>query len=396
MPTRELAEQTLSVVTPLAKAVGCRSLPAYGGVGLGTLKSIHARKSSNVVVGTPGVVDKLLKSKALLLSRCGNIVVDEADVMMDVNEGFVEECLGVLGEEGNKRLDVEWVYVAATVTKGLLDVLEKRHGGRQGVKVFRGEGVGSLAVGDGVGVRFVEFGGGIHKRLEALVNVVRLAYCQIGKNRKVMVFCNSSDSCDTAFEALEKEFDKAVCISGNMDKKERESQWEEAQKKSTRIIVCTDVVGRGVDVKDVGASVMLETPDYWAKYVHRAGRLRGMITTTTHSTHGGGEGVVRVLVSAREKERALNLYEMIERDREDRARSGSDRESRLEWIEVGKRARSYREGRYENRRHTNMSARRVDVRKGYIRNPSRRPPNRRQGVFRLRSDERHFQHNRSR
>jgi len=104
-PTRELALQITTEVNRFAKNVGIRTVTIYGGQGMG-IQLDALRKKPEIIVATPGRLIDHLKRGTVKLNNVKNVVLDEADIMLDM--GFVEDIQFILDLTPEERVTSLW------------------------------------------------------------------------------------------------------------------------------------------------------------------------------------------------------------------------------------------------------------------------------------------------
>lgn len=93
------------------------------------------------------------------------------------------------------------------------------------------------------------------------------------KNKKLLVFCNTIDSCRAVDHAINEDGDfKSLCYHGDMSSIERQSSMDAFRNGEENILVCTDIAARGIDIPDIDNVIMFDFPMNPIDYIHRAGR----------------------------------------------------------------------------------------------------------------------------
>lgn len=254
-PTRELSEQVAAEATKLAAEHNCQPALLVGGRSINNqLKALQ--RCPSIVVGTPGRVIDLLQRKALDLSHIKVVVLDEADRMLDI--GFRPDIERIL-----KRCPAErqTLLLSATMDEGVQ---------RLAHKYMRDPGMVDLS-GDEIGPSTVE-----------------QFYCTVDENRKfpllvrllfeerpqqAIVFCRTKRGADRLLARLSKRLKKNVAaIHGDLPQRERDRVIRQLRDGSLRLLIATDVVGRGIDVSGISHIINFDIPESCDDYVHRVGR----------------------------------------------------------------------------------------------------------------------------
>lgn len=254
-PTRELAVQINKVVSALGDYMGAKSYACIGG------KSVHEsisilQNGTHIVVGTPGRVNHMINSKILKTDHVKMFVLDEADEMLST--GFkeaVHECISNLDAE------TQIVVLSATMPEECLEVTNKFM--RDPVKILVKkeeltlEGIRQFYV----NVSQEEF------KFETLTDLYETLTIT-----QAVIFCNTKAKVDFVSQSLkEKEFVVSSMHSA-MDQAVREQIMNEFRTGSTRILITTDLLARGIDVQQVSLVINYDLPLKKECYIHRIGR----------------------------------------------------------------------------------------------------------------------------
>ena len=278
VPTRELAEQVAAVVRPLAKYVGVKVLCLHGGAGVARQMELLSRPPQ-VVVGTPGRVLDLARRGVLDLSGVGVAVLDEADKMLE--KGFLGMVSSILALLPFVRQTSLW---SATVTPEAVGLSKRfmRHPWR----VDSQEANMGECVAHGF-VRVEEDG-----RLEALDSLLRSLDVDRG-----FVFCNTREEVDELAGLLAGLGHMVEGVHGGLTQGQRDAAFTRFQKRQSRLLVSTDLGGRGLDIMGVTHVFNYHVPWRVETLLHRVGR----------AGRRGGRGLSVTLVGPGEAERWFRL-----------------------------------------------------------------------------------------
>ncbi len=266
VPTRELANQVLKELEPMAKAKSLSALAIYGGADMD--KQINRlKKGVELIVATPGRMIDLLERKAVSVSSVRYVVIDEADRMADM--GFLPQVEWILRRiEG----DHQTLLFSATLD-GAVDSLVSRFQ----TDPVRHEVEAAEVTVEEMGHRFVT----VHdmdrnKVVAAIVNA----------SGRTMVFCNTKRACDRLAADLRTLNVAAEPIHGDLRQRYREKALSRFADGDLQVLVATDVAARGIHVDDVDVVVHYDPPDDHKTYLHRSGR----------TARAGGTGLAVTLV----------------------------------------------------------------------------------------------------
>ncbi len=255
VPTRELANQVCDELGWLFVGLpGVRVASVTGGTPVFRDRQVLGRRP-RVLVGTPGRLLDHLRSGVLDLGGVRELVLDEADQMLDM--GFREELEGILDLVPTTR---RTHLVSATFPEGIRQLTAKYQrdpiaieGTRLGVAHDDIEHVGHLVDPRG--------------RYAALVNLLLLA----GNERTLVFVERRSDALEVA-SRLEGDGFAAMPLSGELAQSQRERTLAAFRGGRTTVLVATDVAARGLDVPDVATVIHTAPPIDAQVYTHRSGR----------------------------------------------------------------------------------------------------------------------------
>jgi superfamily II DNA/RNA helicase len=270
VPTRELANQVLEVVTPLAQALSLRATVIFGGVGQG--KQVQALQSGvDIVIATPGRLEDLMQQGHCRLDQVSVTVLDEADHMADL--GFLPAVTRILGKTPERA---QRLLFSATLDRGI-DVLVKRF--LHDPVTHSVDPVEAPVTAMTHHVMTVD-----HTDKTAVVHELAS-----GMGRSVL-FTRTKHGAKKLAKQLTTAGIPAVDLHGNLGQSARERNLAAFSDGSVRVLVATDIAARGIHVDDVALVVHVDPPAEHKAYLHRSGR-----------TARAGAGGVVVTVATREQ-----------------------------------------------------------------------------------------------
>lgn len=253
-PTRELVVQICQSLNVIAKRLRISIEAIYGGAGMH--EQINAlKKGVHIVVGTPGRLNDHLRRGTLNLSKLKTLVLDEADIMLDM--GFKEEMDEILANAPKERQI--WLF-SATVKPGINDIMRSHMHKTVSVKTDK-QKVGASNTEQFFSVVPSK------DRLTALFRFIDAAPSFYG-----FIFCQTKLLTAQIAEQLMKAGYKANALHGDMSQVQRNRVIAQFKKREFTILVCTDVAARGIDVADVTHVINYSLPEDQESYVHRIGR----------------------------------------------------------------------------------------------------------------------------
>lgn len=254
-PTRELCIQVTEQVQKLGKYLGVRALPIYGGTGYED-QWRGLRAGVPVIVGTPGLVIDHLERGSLKLDDVKVVVLDEADEMISM--GFREDMETIL-EGVPREASNTWLFSAtmSPLVRGVADhfLREPRK-----VQVNRTEMLSAT-------VEQVYYMTQEANKPEVLCKLMDAVEDFYG-----VIFCQTKELVVNLTRYLSERGYRVDQLHGDMNQQARESAMMAFRQKRVRVLVCTDVASRGLDVKDMTHVVNYSLPRELDIYVHRIGR----------------------------------------------------------------------------------------------------------------------------
>jgi superfamily II DNA/RNA helicase len=254
VPTRELAVQINDELVKFSTGFGIHSAVCIGGSGYGS--QIQAlRKRPQIVIGTPGRLRDHLGQRTLFLKDVQNLVIDEADRLVDM--GFIKDVRTLVAE---LRSDRQTLFFSATMpseVKGLVDSFL-----RDPITIAVKKRETSVNVDQDI-VRYTDAFHRISLLHELLIKP---------EFKKVLIFGRTKHGVEKLCRTLEERGFSAVSIHGNKSQPQRQRALEDFKSGRAQIMVATDVAARGLDIPNFSHVINFEAPENYADYVHRIGR----------------------------------------------------------------------------------------------------------------------------
>ncbi|MBI2452217.1 DEAD/DEAH box helicase [Candidatus Pacearchaeota archaeon] len=283
-PTRELTQQVSGVLKKFAKKKELHVTEVYGGVSINN--QIREIERSEIIVGTPGRILDHLGRRTLDLSKITVLVLDEADRMVDM--GFLKDVENIIKQTPREK---QTLLFCAT-TSADIEYIEKRYMHDPKYVVVDS---------------YVDSGKLEQFYYDVPSNLKFSLLAHLLKNdssRLVMIFCNTRQNVDMLTKNLRR-FDLQIsAIHGGMTQNHRNRIIQDFHSGRIRILVCSDVAARGLDIKDVSHIYNYDIPKTSTEYIHRIGR----------TARAGKEGQAISLVSQRDHEnfRRVKLDDSLE------------------------------------------------------------------------------------
>eukprot|EP00937_MAST-01D_sp_MAST-1D-sp2_P002419 g2419.t1 len=254
-PTRELAEQSQKVCAALGDYMNVQCHACIGGRSIG--EDIRRLDHGvQVVSGTPGRVFDMIRRRNLRTRALKMLVIDEADEML--NRGFKEQIYDIY-----RYLPptTQVVLVSATMPQEVLEMTRQFMHEPVRVLVKRDE----LTL-EGIKQFFVAV-----EREEWKFDTLCDLYDTLTITQAV-IFCNTRRKVDWLTTKMREANFTVSAMHGDMPQSEREAIMQEFRSGGSRVLIATDVWGRGLDVQQVSLVINYDLPNNRELYIHRIGR----------------------------------------------------------------------------------------------------------------------------
>ncbi len=280
-PTRELSEQVAEEARKLAGENSFRVACCVGGREI--RKQIDVLKRGvHIVVGTPGRVIDLINRGCLKLDDISIAVLDEADRMLDI--GFRPDIEKILARCPSDR---QTLLLSATMPAPVERLAKRFMRDPQRVDLS-GDSISVEAI-----QQYVVTVDGDRK----FPLLVRL----LGRERpkQAIVFTRTKRGADQVYARLEARLPGVAVIHGDLPQTTRDRVMKRFRDGSIRLLIATDVMGRGIDVSGISHIVNYDVPEFCDDYVHRIGR--------TGRLSSGTRGAAYTFVTREEGQQLTNI-----------------------------------------------------------------------------------------
>lgn len=257
VPTRELAIQINQQVQGFAYFLDVNSVTVYGGREGADweAESRALTKGTNIIIATPGKLISHLNLGYVKFDKIKHLVLDEADRMLDI--GFYDDIMRILSYVPENR---QTLMFSATMPPKIRDLASKILNNPE------------------------EFSTAISKPAEGVLQAAYVVY----ENQKIpvinslisdkpdfdsiLIFSSTKRKVFEIVKSLKRAGNTVEGISSDLEQKEREEVLMRFRSRRTRILVATDVLSRGIDIKDINLVINFDVPASAEDYVHRVGR----------------------------------------------------------------------------------------------------------------------------
>ncbi len=289
VPTRELAMQIDQQVQGIGYTMGIQSIALYGG-GDGDnwgQQRTALTKGADIIVATPGKLISHLNLGYVKFDTIQFLILDEADRMLDI--GFHDDIVKIISYLPKKRQNLMFSATMAPKIRTLAS------------QVLTDPKTINIAM---------------SKPAEGVLQAAYLIYNRqkndlvahlINDNpeyNSILIFCSTKRATTELAKALKRKKFEAEAISSDLEQSERENVLLGFRSKRIRILVATDVMSRGIDIKDINLVINYDVPNDAEDYVHRVGRTARASTT----------GVALTLVNEDDMYKFHQIEQLIERE----------------------------------------------------------------------------------
>uniref|UniRef100_A0A8C7CRE1 RNA helicase n=1 Tax=Oncorhynchus kisutch TaxID=8019 RepID=A0A8C7CRE1_ONCKI len=229
-PTRELAQQIQKVILALGDYMGASCHACIGGTNVRNEVTKLQAEAPHIVVGTPGRVFDMLNRKYLASKNIKMFVLDEADEML--SRGFKDQIYEIFQK---LPTSTQVVLLSATMPQDVLEFY--------------------------INVEKEEW------KLDTLCDLYETLTIT-----QAVIFINTRRKVDWLTEKMHARDFTVSALHGDMDQKERDLIMREFRSGSSRVLITTDLLARGIDVQQVSLVINYDLPTNRENYIHRIGR----------------------------------------------------------------------------------------------------------------------------
>jgi superfamily II DNA/RNA helicase len=286
VPTRELAIQIDQQIQGFSYFTPVHSQTVYGG-GSGADYDKEKRAleiGTDIIVATPGKLKSHLTMGLCNFENLETLILDEADRMMDM--GFIDDIKFIISKLPAKRQNLMFSATMAPKIRNLMrEILHEPF----------------------------EINLALSKPAEGVAQQVYLSHDDqkvglianiLGQHEdftSILVFSSTKKNVNTIVRALSQKRFAAKGISSDLEQKEREQVLADFRSRKTRLLVATDVLSRGIDIKDIDLVINYDAPSNAEDYVHRVGR----------TARSQSKGMAITLVNQKDMRRLVEIESLI-------------------------------------------------------------------------------------
>ncbi len=287
VPTRELAIQIHQHIRGLSYFVSVGSLAIYGG-GDGSeweQEKTALTKGNNIIVATPGKLIAHLRMGYVKFDQIRHLILDEADRMLDM--GFYEDIQKIISFIPKKR---QTLLFSATMPPKIRELAKQTLVNPTEINIAISK--------PAEGVLQAAYLANDEQKIPLIHNLI----ADKPDYQSILIFSATKKSVSDIAKSLKKKNFNVEKISSDLEQKDREEVLGRFKSRQTRVLVATDVLSRGIDIKDISLVINFNVPADAEDYVHRVGRTARAAST----------GVALTLVNAEDMFKLKRIEDLIE------------------------------------------------------------------------------------
>lgn len=254
VPTRELALQIDEEFMGFSRGLGIYSVLLVGGVSI-NMQIERLRRGVRMVIGTPGRLKDLIERNELDLGGFHNLVLDEADRMLDM--GFILDIKYLIARLPKER---HTLFFSATFSREIEELAKTLLKDPIRISVKKRDTASNVEQ-DVVRVKDRT------QKFDRLCELLKQP--EFGK---VLVFGRTKHGVERLGQVLSREGFLAASIHGNKSQPQRQRALKDFKDEKIQVLVATDVAARGLDIPNVSHVINYDVPGTYDDYVHRIGR----------------------------------------------------------------------------------------------------------------------------
>jgi len=253
-PTRELAIQIEENFKAYGKYTNLRTTVVYGGASIEPQKDV-LKKGVDILIATPGRLLDLHKQDCVNLDYIETLVLDEADLMLDM--GFIDDVKKI---ERLCKKEKQVLLFSATMPAKVVDLANTILKNPETIDITPKSSAAES-------VNQVLFYVPKQKKMELCLHLLRNTI-----KGDILIFRRTKFGVDKLEKMLRKNGYKVTSIHGDKTQSAREEALTKFKNKNKNILIATDVASRGIDIDNLDAVINFDIPNVPETYVHRIGR----------------------------------------------------------------------------------------------------------------------------
>lgn len=287
VPTRELAMQIDQAIQGFSYFVGATSICLYGGTDGSEWEQQKKalKEGAHIVVATPGKLISHLDMGYVNFENLEHLILDEADRMLDM--GFYEDIVKIINHMPKER---QTLMFSATMPPNIRKLASKILNNQVEINIAMSKPAEGV-----LQASYLCYDNQKNKLIESLL-------ADKPDYSSILIFCSTKKKVADLERALRTDKYEVKSISSDLEQKKREEVLLGFRSRRIRILVATDVMSRGIDIKDIDLVINYDVPQDAEDYVHRVGR----------TARAKGTGVAITLVNPDDMKRLADIERLIE------------------------------------------------------------------------------------
>lgn len=257
-PTRELAGQTAAVFKGIGAMMdGLKVKTFFGGSDIDDRGNVFSNKDvPHVICGCPGRVFDMMRRDKITTNTIKIVILDEADEML--SSGFKDQIYNIF-QYFNK--DIQVALISATLPPSVFPIIDKIMRNPVRISVKR-----EMLTLEGIKQFYIAVDDDRQKylTLKNLFSFLSVSQC--------IIYCNSVKRVIDLYEAMKEDDFPVCCIHSNMDKRARDTAFNDFKTGQSRVLISSNVTARGIDIQQVSIVINFDLPKCVNNYLHRIGR----------------------------------------------------------------------------------------------------------------------------
>lgn len=286
VPTRELAIQIDQQIQGFSYFIPAQSIAIYGG-GSGQDWDSEAnalKRGADIIIATPGRLLSHMKMGTVRFGKLRHLILDEADRMLDM--GFIDDIRSIVSALPRER---QTLMFSATMPSGIRTLAKTIL--KEPVEISLSVSVPAKGIDQKI------YMAGERQKGSVLNHVLseRKHY------KSIIIFTSTRSKINDIVRSLGKSGFPAQGFSSSLEQERREEVLAKFRSGNIRILVATDVMSRGIDIKDINLVLNYDVPRHAEDYVHRVGRTARV----------DAEGEAITLVTPAEMHKLVSIEKLI-------------------------------------------------------------------------------------
>ena len=282
-PTRELALQIEDDFKAFGRYTNLRTTVVFGGISIEPQKEL-LKKGVDILIATPGRLLDLYKQEIVNLNNVETLVLDEADLMLDM--GFIDDVRKI---ERLCPAEKQILLFSATMPHKVVELAKSILSNPERIELAPTSSTAE-------GIHQVLYYTPKAKKVELCLHLLRNTI-----KGNILIFRRTKYGVDKLEKTLLKNNYKVASLHGDKTQIVRQEALHEFKNKEVNILIATDVASRGIDINSLDAVINFDIPNIPETYVHRIGR----------TGRAGLTGVAYSFCSADEKDYIISIQKLI-------------------------------------------------------------------------------------